>query len=213
LYFADQGQDGYVSLPSGLITYFNSAEYDSAFGYDVVLGPNQTSGFLDGIMLDKNGNPEGLETLNYREAFDASWVYGAVISPDGTLLYQPGTNAIDVFDARTGAFQERVSISQTLSSTYRALVGDTKDNVLVAITGSGNGIAVVDLTALPAAPALPYVAISPEESRLGSSHSSATRSSVETLDAQHRSSVRMHSFYRQGLVSSVVPAVKKPAAQ
>jgi hypothetical protein len=33
----------------------------------------------------------------------------------------------------------------TLSSSYRALVSDGKDSVQVAITGTGDGIAVIDL--------------------------------------------------------------------
>jgi hypothetical protein len=79
-------------------------------------------------------------------------------SPDGSLFFQPGTQSIDIFDGRVGAFLERVGLPVPLSANYRALVSDNKDNVLVAITGTGNGIAVVDLNSLPEPEPLAWLA-------------------------------------------------------
>ena len=205
LYFADAGQDGYVALPEGTLVYYGMAAYDSFGGYDVALSANQASAYVDGMTVDMNGNPEGLQALNYRESFDASYVYGAVISPDGTLLYQPGTQAIDVFDARTGAFQERVSISVTLTQNYRALVGDSNDNVLVAITGTGDGIAVVDLTALPSAQVLPYVKVLREEGLNRSVPKKQTNAMRPQSTATPRQFSRAHRLYRRGLVGRQNP--------
>ena len=131
-------------------------------GYDVVLAANQTSVYADGLMTDSSLNIEGFQALNWRESFDADYTYGAAISPDGGLLFQPGSQSIDIFDGRTGAFRARVSLSVPLSPNYRALIGDGKDNVLLAITGdTGDGIAVIDLSSIPEPNPLPYPHLSP----------------------------------------------------
>jgi hypothetical protein len=84
-------------------------------------------------------------------------VYGAKLSPDGSLLFQPSTNGIDVLDGRLGNLLQRVSLAVSLSSNYDALVSDGKDNIPIAITGaSGDGVALVDLTSIKRPPPLPY---------------------------------------------------------
>jgi hypothetical protein len=87
--------------------------------------------------------------MNLRELLASpSYVYGAKLSPDGTLLFQPAQNGIDIFDTHTGLLYQRIAFSTTLSTNYDALVSDGHDNVLLAITGNGNGIAVVDLSSI-----------------------------------------------------------------
>jgi hypothetical protein len=131
-------------------------------GYEIALASNQTSIFADGFTMDSNINIEGFQELNWRESFDADYYYGATLSPDGSLVFQPGPQSIDIFDGRTGAYRSRVSLSVPLSPNYRALIGDGKDNVLVAITGdTGNGIAVIDLSPIPEPNPLPYLHLSP----------------------------------------------------
>jgi hypothetical protein len=113
--------------------------------------------FGDGLLLDTAMNFHGMLSVNYREVVDANYVEGAAFSGDGRLLFQPGTQNIDIFDGQTGAFVGRVSVGVPLSPNYRALVGDGKDKVLVAITGeNGNGIAVIDLSSVPSPAALSY---------------------------------------------------------
>ncbi len=83
------------------------------------------------------------------ERLNTLYVYGAKLSPDGRLIFQPTTNGIDVFGNGLGNLQDRVSLPVPPSPNYDALVSDGKDNVLIAITGAtGNGIAVVDLTSI-----------------------------------------------------------------
>jgi hypothetical protein len=96
-----------------------------------------------------------------------SYLYGEKLSPDGTMLFQPTTDGIDVLDARLGILLERIALPIALSPNYDALVSDGKDNVLVAITGAnGNGIAVIDLTSIPEPTPLPYAADSRAVSQL-----------------------------------------------
>jgi len=92
-------------------------------------------------------------------------VFGAKLSSDGVLLFQPLTDGIDIFDGKLGTLRSRIALPMALSENYDALVSDGKDNVLLAITGQkgDGGVAIVDLTSLPepfsgpaAEPVLPF---------------------------------------------------------
>jgi hypothetical protein len=113
--------------------------------------------------------------LNVPENIDANYLYGGAFSANGSLFFQPGTNAIDVFDGVTGAFRARIALSLPLSPNFRALVANGKDDRIIAITGNGDGIAVIDLSSIPkpapvtwlsaiAAPAVTWSPLFPETS-------------------------------------------------
>ena len=120
-YFANEGQIGSVNTSTGAITYCDQCENLSAGGYDAVLDANGTSLYADGLLLDNLMNVQGFQTLNVREGFDASYVYGANLSPDGALLFQPGTQAIDVVRwPHRRPFARGFRCPVPLSQNYRA---------------------------------------------------------------------------------------------
>jgi hypothetical protein len=119
-----------------------------------------------------------VQTLNVAESVDADYLYGAALSADGTLLFQPADQAIDVFDGNTGSFRARVSLPVPLSPNFRALVSNNRDSRLVAITGSnGNGIAVIDLNSIPEPAPLTYQADA-VSAHLPTSHRRITPSAI-----------------------------------
>ncbi len=125
--------------------------------YDLTLSSNQNRFEATSYLYDTELNGESFLTLNDRESFNVSYVYGTKLSPDGGLLFQPLANGIDVYDGRVGTLRTRISLPVALSQNYDALVSDGKDNVLIAITGeNGNGIAIVDLSSLSEPSPLPY---------------------------------------------------------
>jgi hypothetical protein len=124
--------------------------------YDLALSSNQEHFEATGYFYDFNLNGESLNAQNDREILNIAYVYGAKLSPDGRLFFQPSTNGIDIFDGYLGNLLNRVSLPVALSPNYDALVEDGTDNILIAITGTGNGIAVVDLTSINEPPPLPY---------------------------------------------------------
>jgi hypothetical protein len=125
--------------------------------YELALSSNQTWMTATEFLMDTNLNPESFVVLNDRETLNQAAVYGEKLSADGALLFAPLSNALDVYDGRTGVLRTRIALPFNLSPNYDALVADGKDNVLVAITGqSGNGIAVIDLSSLTEPPPLPY---------------------------------------------------------
>lgn len=125
--------------------------------YELTLSSNQTRVSGGTFFYDSNLTADSYEALNDREILNILYVYGAKLSSDGRLLFQPSTNGIDVLDGYLGSLLDRISLSVALSSNYDALVSDGKDNVFLAITGTGDGIAAVDLTSIAEPSALPYI--------------------------------------------------------
>jgi hypothetical protein len=151
VYFNFQGSVGYFDVPTQTIYYAPSNNEVIGQGTeDFVLAPNQETIFAAGVVMDSTLNNLGLQVLDVAESIDANYVFGSAISADGSLIFQPGDGLIDVLDGYTGSFRARVSVPFTLSPNYRALVSNQQNSQLVAITGAtGNGIAVINLNALP----------------------------------------------------------------
>jgi len=152
--------DGYVfSIDTATDDIFSATtDQGCCYGdYDLAFSRNQTNFEASSYLYDSDLNAESFLTLNDREILNIGYVYGAKLSPDGRLLFQPSTNGIDVFDGHIGTLRNRIALPFSLSANYDALVEDGKDNVLIAVTGTnGNGIAVVDLSSISEPPPLPY---------------------------------------------------------
>jgi hypothetical protein len=177
--------DGYVFNIDTATGTLVSASVDSVccYGnYDLALAPNQTQFAASNYLYDTNLNASSTVELNDREIKDASYVYGTKFSPDGTLLFQPATQGMDVYDGRLGTFLSRIAFSVPLSTNYDALVSDGKDNILIAITGtSGNGIAVIDLASVPEPGPLPYSAQATSQAVRTPSSDSAKRNPANSM--------------------------------
>ena len=137
---------------------FAAVEPGCCYGdYELALSGDGTRLEASGYLYDPNLAAESGYALNDREILNIEYVYGAKLSADGNLLFQPSTNGIDVLDGRLGNLLTRISLPIALSPEYDALVADGKDNVLVAITGTNaDGIAIVDLSSIKEPPALGY---------------------------------------------------------
>ena len=146
-------EDGLVfSVDTATDDLFFAPDGDGCcYGNDeLALASNQTQLTATFYIYDSNLDGDSYYELNDREILNIQYVYGAKLSPDGRLLFQPSTNGIDVFDGNLGNLRTRISLPVPLSPNYDALVADGVDNVMIAITGNrGNGIAIVDLTSLP----------------------------------------------------------------
>ncbi len=151
---------GYVfNVDTATDTMFSSsADATCCYGnYELTLSSNQTRFSATSYLYDSDLNAESFLGFNDRETLFLSYVYGAKLSPDGRLLFQPSPNGLDVIDGRLGMLLQRISFPFAVSANYDALVADGRDNVLIAITGAnGDGIAVVDLTSIGEPPPLNY---------------------------------------------------------
>jgi len=157
-YFNMEGGIVQVDTATGTLT----AAYSWICCYgddDISLAANQIQLEASNGLYDADLNKESSLTLNDREALNVTYVYGAKLSADGSLLFQPSTNGIDVFDGRLGLLRSRIALPIAFAQNFDALVSDGTDNVLVGITGqTGSGIAVIDLTSLPEPAPLGYSA-------------------------------------------------------
>jgi hypothetical protein len=156
--------------------------------YDLTLSEDSsrleaTDYFYDSALAAESGY-----AMNDREILNIGYVYGAKLNTDGSLLFQPSSNGIDVFDGHLGNLLNRISLPVALSVNYDALVSDGKDNVLIAITGeNGDGIAVIDLSSILGPAPLPY---SNEGSRVKHPASVPAESRAQTGQASEKSTSR-----------------------
>jgi hypothetical protein len=142
---------------------------------------NQMQVEANAYLYDTNLNAEAQLAYNDREALNISYLYGAKFSPDGSLLFQPSTNGVDILDGRLGKLRNRIAFQSSLSQNYDALVSDGKDSILLAITGaSGSGIAVLDLSSIEEPAPLPYPAKASDMSSEMKMHNSAESSPEAT---------------------------------
>jgi WD40 repeat protein len=157
-FFNDDGEVFSVDTATDTVTYAVDDPGCCYGDYDLALSSGQTTLEATSYLYDAELNAESSLVLNDREALNISYVYGNKLSPDGTLLFAPSTNGIDVFDGRLGTLRMRISLPVALSENFDALVSDGTDNVLVAITGqTGSGIAIVDLGSVAEPAPLSYL--------------------------------------------------------
>jgi hypothetical protein len=161
IFYNDGGLLGYIDTASGLVYIVNNASYLGSSGYEIEISADQKRLLADGFVVDMNLNTIGMQVLNTAESFDAAYVYGGAFSANGGLFFQPGLQAIDIFDGVTGSFRARVALPMPLSSNFRALVPNNKDNRIIAITGSGDGLAVIDLSSILEPASVPWLSAVP----------------------------------------------------
>ena len=157
VFFNYDGQPYSIDTATDTFIFANIAP-GCCYGDDELsLSSNQISLEATSYLYDTNLDAASYLVLNDRESLNTTYVYGAKMSSDGSLLFQPSVTGMDVFDGRIGTLRTRIALPYSLSQNYDALVSDGTDNVLVAITdATGDGIAVLDLTSLSEPAPLPY---------------------------------------------------------
>jgi DNA-binding beta-propeller fold protein YncE len=125
-------------------------------------------------VMDTNLNAESFLTLTERQAWNETAVYGEKLNADGSLLFRPLVDALDVMDGKRAILITRIALPMQLSPVYDALVSDGKDNVFVCITGqNADGIAILDLSSIQ----------SPTPSSVFQAHPDSISSSTSSLRA------------------------------
>lgn len=98
------------------------------------------------MLTDANMNVEGNITYVDRDVWLPLALYGQKLNSDGSLVFQPITNGVDIHDAATGLLLYRLTTTD-LADAYDELALDEKDGLLFAITS--NGIVEINLGSLP----------------------------------------------------------------
>ena len=142
VFFNDDGLVLSIDTATGEISYATDDPGCCYGDYDLTLSRRSDNTSDNPLYLyDTNLNAASYLALNDRETLNITYVYGTKLSPDGSLLFQPSTNGIDIFDGRLGTLRSRIALPFALSQNFDALVGDGQDNALIAITGvNGDGM-------------------------------------------------------------------------
>jgi len=182
VFFNDDGEVFSINTATDMPVYALDG-YTCCYGnFELALASDQTHLTGTDYLYDSDLNGESYYALNDREILNIAYVYGAKYSTDGNSIFQPSTNGIDVLDGNLGNLRNRISLPVALSPNFDALADDGADNVLIAITGTGNGIAIVDLTSLPEPGAR---SASPTRGPVGVGSRSRSRSQGESNPGTH----------------------------
>jgi len=139
---------------AGAVASNDGGEVDGA-----VSGDGSTL-FFDGYFTDSLPNPENVPAYIDWETWLPSATYGQKLNQNGSILYQPLTNGIDLVERNTGRLLYRVQVPGTIAGVYDSLfLGPA--GTLGYITSSG--ITFVDLSTLsmPAAASAAFPSVRP----------------------------------------------------
>lgn len=101
---------------------------------------------IEGYLTDASMNAETVAAYQDWETWFPQSVAGQKLSPDGSLLFQPLTDAIDIIARNTGRLLYRLQIPATTASVYDALVVGNAGTQLAVITTTG--VCLVDISNL-----------------------------------------------------------------
>ena len=148
---------------------------------EVALSGDETWLAGAGYVMDTRLNPESFITQRKEEIWNENAVHGQKLSRDGSYLFRPLEDGLDILDGRTCVLLSRLALPLKLSPIHDALVADGRDNVLVAITGAqGDGIAVIDLSSLPTRTGRPRTSVDLDLGPAGASAYSTAAGSGST---------------------------------
>ena len=116
---------------------------------DAALSGDGTVLLASDLLTDDSLNVFGDITYVDRNTWLPVALYGQKVSSDGSLIFQPLTDGIDVHDGASGLLLYRVQFPVQFANVYDALALDNTDNLIFAITSSG--IVQIDLHSLPVA--------------------------------------------------------------
>ena len=104
---------------------------------------------LDGSLADSSLNSENDPAYIDWETWFPTAVGGQKLNADGSILFQPLTDGIDMIARNTGRLLYRIQIPVTPANVYDPLFMTADTNVLGVITATG--VSFVDLGSLPIA--------------------------------------------------------------
>ena len=152
VYSQIQGIVFFVEPATDVLTFASTINSNSGDNDELALSADGSTLITNGFFADANLDAVGLQVYTDREIWLPVATIGQKLSNDGTVLFQPLTDGLDVTDVLTGRLVNRVQLPFQLPTVYDSLVVDGTDDVVVAITTTG--VAAIDLTAQVPTPAV-----------------------------------------------------------
>ena len=111
-----------------------------------ISGDGSTLSF-DGYLTDATPNPENVPAYIDWETWLPTAVYGQKLNQNGSILYQPLTDGVDLIERNTGRLLYRVQVPVTVAAVYDSMFLGQSTGTLGFLTASG--VTFVDLSSLP----------------------------------------------------------------
>jgi hypothetical protein len=130
--------------------HFSSATASNSGGVpDLSISGDGTTVDINGYLTDPLLNPEATPAYVDWETWFPTATLGQKLNRDGSIMFQPLTDGLDLIARNTGRLVYRVQIPVTTATVYDSLVVGAQNSVAV-ITAAG--VSFVDLSSLPVSP-------------------------------------------------------------
>jgi hypothetical protein len=118
---------------------------------------------INGYLADGSLHPENVGAYIDWETWLPSATYGQKLSHDGSVLYQPLSDGVDVIERNTGRLLDRVQVPVAVADVYDSMFLGQQAGTVGFINASG--VTFVDLStlAVPSSAATPFPAVRPAE--------------------------------------------------
>jgi hypothetical protein len=121
---------------------------------DVAVSADGSTVAINGYFADSNLNPENVPAYVDWETWLPQEVLGQKLSHDGSLLFQPLTDGVDILSRNTGRLLFRVQVPGGVNDVYDALLMTGDANTVGVITPTG--VSFLDFSSLPLPAATPF---------------------------------------------------------
>jgi len=174
--------------------WFNTANTASIYtasesSYDLAVSADGSTVDAGGNLTDPSLNYETSPAYIDWETWLPTAVWGQKLSADGSLLFQPLTDGIDVIARNTGRLLYRIQIPGTVANVYDALVSIPGKNAFAVITTTG--VSIVDLSSL----SIPSGVVQPFPNAIGRSLHEYVRASASAPN--HSTAVWLNGLKRR----------------
>jgi hypothetical protein len=143
-----------IATATDTVAYASGVSDDFGGLQDVALSADGSTLTINGFLADKNANPINATAYIDWETWLPSAVLGQKLSSDGSLLYQPLTDGVDILSRNSGRLLFRLQVPGTVSDTYDALFTTESGSTLGVITTTG--VSFLDLSSLPLPQPTPF---------------------------------------------------------
>jgi len=144
-----EGESFWVDTSNNQINYSAGTSSGNGGVQDLAVSADSSTVDINGLLADPSLNPETEPAYIDWETWFPTAVNGQKLNQNGSILFQPLTDGIDMIARNTGRLLYRIQIPVTPANVYDSLVVAEGQNTLAVITATG--VSFVDLSSLPIA--------------------------------------------------------------
>ena len=144
-----EGQSYLINPANDQMTHSIATSTGNGGVQDLEVSGDASTVVINGYLTDSSLNLETEPAYIDWETWFPTGVIGQKLNQDGSILFQPLTDGIDLIARNTGRLLYRIQTSATPANVYDPLLVAEGQNTLAVITATG--VSFVDLSSLPIA--------------------------------------------------------------